>query len=594
MVRRIGHSSTPGFDLVLRLVATVLCSGAGSLLAQASQPVEAGFRDFNFGTTVSATPTGEKPESKLWWNDGSWWGSLWSDADLKYHLLRLDVPAQSWIDTGTALDDRRNSKADALWDQAQGKLYLASHVFSTNAVPQTGSSQWGRLYRYSYDAGLKSYSVDAGFPVTITQGNAESLTVARDSSGRLWATWVESGKVMVNRSITNDLDWGAPLVLPVSAEAASVTTDDLSTIIAFGGDQVGVLWSNTATQRFYFSTHRDGDAHSDWQREEAVLPDGNCPGACVDDHLSLKTDATGRVYAAVKTSLNDLTDPDPDAPLILLLVREPSGTWSSHVFGRVQDKHTRPIVLLDEENSDVYLFATRPETGESIYYKRSALSPISFEPGLGTPFIKSSSDTTINNATSTKQNLNPATGLLVLASDQNTRFYFHNFLRLQSQKPAITSFSPTSGPVGTGVTITGSGFTGAVDVAFNGTPASFEVGSSTQISTRVPNGATTGKISVTNAAGTAVSDGVFRVTHPPVISSFTPNRGLVGTPVSINGSRFTGVTEVAFNGVPARSFVLINDTWIVAVVPLGATTGKIGVTTPEGTGFSASNFTVGL
>jgi hypothetical protein len=314
----------------------------------------------------------------------------------------------------------------------------------------------------------------------------------------------------------------------------------------------------------------------------------------VDDHLSLKTDATGRVYAAVKTSLNDLTDPDPDAPLILLLVREPSGTWSSHVFGRVQDKHTRPIVLLDEENSDVYLFATRPETGESIYYKRSALSPISFEPGLGTPFIKSSSDTTINNATSTKQNLNPATGLLVLASDQNTRFYFHNFLRLQSQKPAITSFSPTSGPVGTGVTITGSGFTGAVDVAFNGTPASFEVGSSTQISTRVPNGATTGKISVTNAAGTAVSDGAFRVTHPPVITSFTPNRGLVGTPVSINGSRFTGVTEVAFNGVPTRSFVLINDTWIVAVVPLGATTGKIGVTTPEGTGFSASNFTVGL
>ncbi|MCA1709160.1 MAG: hypothetical protein LC808_40115, partial [Actinobacteria bacterium] len=29
--------------------------------------------------------TGEKPESKLWWNDGIWWASMWSTGSAAYH-----------------------------------------------------------------------------------------------------------------------------------------------------------------------------------------------------------------------------------------------------------------------------------------------------------------------------------------------------------------------------------------------------------------------------------------------------------------------------------------------------------------------------
>src|SRR5919199_1413920 len=42
-----------------------------------ADPVSAGYRDFNYGTTASA-PTEDKPQAKLWWNDGRWWGSLFS------------------------------------------------------------------------------------------------------------------------------------------------------------------------------------------------------------------------------------------------------------------------------------------------------------------------------------------------------------------------------------------------------------------------------------------------------------------------------------------------------------------------------------
>ena len=42
-----------------------------------STPVDVGYRDFDFYSGgVLSTPTVEKPESKLWWNDGFWWGIM--------------------------------------------------------------------------------------------------------------------------------------------------------------------------------------------------------------------------------------------------------------------------------------------------------------------------------------------------------------------------------------------------------------------------------------------------------------------------------------------------------------------------------------
>jgi IPT/TIG domain len=78
--------------------------------------------------------------------------------------------------------------------------------------------------------------------------------------------------------------------------------------------------------------------------------------------------------------------------------------------------------------------------------------------------------------------------------------------------PTITSFSPTSGPVGTTVTINGTNFTGATSVKFNGVTATFIVNSATKITATVPTGATTGRISVTTPGGTATSTSDFTVT----------------------------------------------------------------------------------
>jgi len=80
--------------------------------------------------------------------------------------------------------------------------------------------------------------------------------------------------------------------------------------------------------------------------------------------------------------------------------------------------------------------------------------------------------------------------------------------------PTITSFDPTSGPVGTSVTINGTNFTGATAVTFNTAGASFTVTSATAIQATVPAGATTGPLSVTTPGGTATSANAFTVKVP--------------------------------------------------------------------------------
>src|SRR6266508_2043909 len=109
---------------------------------------------------------------------------------------------------------------------------------------------------------------------------------------------------------------------------------------------------------------------------------------------------------------------------------------------------------------------------------------------------------------------------------------------LANGEPTINSFSPTSGPVGTAVQINGSGFVaGATAVQFNGVSASPVTVNSqgTRIDTKVPTGATTGKITVTTTpGGTDTSKASFTVTVPaPTISSFSPTSGRTGTAVTI-------------------------------------------------------------
>jgi ribosomal protein L18E len=167
--------------------------------------------------------------------------------------------------------------------------------------------------------------------------------------------------------------------------------------------------------------------------------------------------------------------------------------------------------------------------------------------------------------------------------------------------PTVSSFNPTSGVVGTTVTITGTNFsTTAANniVKFNGTTATISgTPTATSISTTVPSGATTGTITVTVGSLTATSSTNFTVTTvtSPTISSFNPTSGLVGATVTITGTNFSTTAAnniVNFNGTTATISGTPTATSIVTTVPSGATTGAITVTVGGLTATSSTNFTV--
>jgi hypothetical protein len=158
--------------------------------------------------------------------------------------------------------------------------------------------------------------------------------------------------------------------------------------------------------------------------------------------------------------------------------------------------------------------------------------------------------------------------------------------------PTITSFAPTSGPVGTSVTLSGTNFSGATAVELVHAAASFTVNSAAQITLTVPAGALSGPITVTTPGGTATSAAEFTVIPAPTITSFTPTSGPVGTLVTLTGTNFSGASAVAFGGTLASVFPVISPTQIVATVPAGALSGPISVTTPGGTATSGATFTV--
>jgi hypothetical protein len=165
--------------------------------------------------------------------------------------------------------------------------------------------------------------------------------------------------------------------------------------------------------------------------------------------------------------------------------------------------------------------------------------------------------------------------------------------------PTITSFTPTCGPVGTSVSITGTNLLDASDsagaVTFNTTAAlAASVVSATQITASVPSGATTGKVKVDTGVGTAATSTTdFTVAATcATITGFTPTSGPVGTVVTITGTGFTGATAVSFNNVAATTFHVDSATQITATVPTGATTGKIRVTVGGGTVASTADFVV--
>lgn len=507
----------------------------------------------------TGTPTGTKRStSNLWFHDGIWWGNLWDTASQDFEIFKFNPSTSQWTSTGVTTDTRASTHHDVLWDGTT--LNVASYRFVNDGVAAEPNFPT-TLHRFSYNSITKTYASLGSSQ--INNYRVEALTIDKEPSGRLWATWQQGNRIYLNVTGTDGKTWGTPF--PHPASLSNVSIDDTSSLIAFGGNKIGVMWSRQvgdSTDGMYWSYHVDGAANTAWSAPVAAV-NGARSG---DDHMNLKwlDSSSDRVFAAIKTSFTSSSQ-----PLIQLLALDPaSSAWTAHTIATVAECPNRVIVLIDEAAQRLRTFATYPKpsgttnagvctsSGGAIYEKSTALSNISFTT-TKTPRIVDA-DQYVHNVTSTKQNLNsartPNSGVLLLADVSSTSRYWHFYEggsgsgggTSDSTAPTVTSTSPADKSTNIAAT---TDVTGTFSEPMNGSTVS----SSTFTLTPAPAG--TNGVSYNSANNTAI---------------FNPGTDLVPSTTytaTIKGGA-SGVKDLAGNALAA------DKTWTFTTAPAGGSTSQ--------------------
>ena len=196
-----------------------------------------------------------------------------------------------------------------------------------------------------------------------------------------------------------------------------------------------------------------------------------------------------------------------------------------------------------------------------------------------------------------------SSGAVAILNSKHAAFTATAFALTQSAaalpQQSISGFSPMSGPVGSVVTVTGSGFTGS-NAAWVGAShdAKLTVVSDTQVRVTIPAGAASGQLAILNPKHAAFSPQTFTVTGAATalrqqqIASISPVSGPVGTVISLVGSGFAGSTSASVGGAGNASLVVLSDTAARITVPTGAASGAVVIASAQYSATAATAFTL--
>jgi hypothetical protein len=159
--------------------------------------------------------------------------------------------------------------------------------------------------------------------------------------------------------------------------------------------------------------------------------------------------------------------------------------------------------------------------------------------------------------------------------------------------PQVSAVSPSSGGLagGTIVTVTGTAFTGATEVAFgSGNPGTgLSVLSDTELTVvspaaPSPGGTATVDVTVSTPAGASPAVSGDQFTYQLEVTGVSPAIGppTGGTVVTVTGAGFSGATSVSFGGVAGTNLTVQSDTQLTVTTPAGAGTVGVVVSAPGG------------
>jgi len=359
------------------------------------------------GTTSGITKF-NTVKSQMWHNDGQWSG-IFSDSSTGLYFYNLS--STTGAAKGALVDSNSKGIPDVLWDGTN--LFVLVWKSVLNAT----------LYKYSYDASTKVYTAMAGFPVELPLhgGSTSAIVLDEDSTGKLWATYTgteggfSDGIVHVIWSTSADhRTWDTAGVTLASGLVPNIT--EISAIVHFGSNKLGVAWTSRPANEIAFRYHIDGQPEMSWSAKETV-DSGLGPsglGSVANDHLSIKAAPDGRIFLVAKDHDNDGLPAHMKQGRIWLYVRSTGGVWGSKtsIQPDLSQQPTRPILSLDVTGNMAYVFYhdESPLGTKRIFMARSPMDNLVFS----TPCAFSNAQ--LSNPTSTKQNVTASTGLMTAAS----------------------------------------------------------------------------------------------------------------------------------------------------------------------------------
>ena len=487
-------------------------------------------------------------KAQMWYNDSLWWGAFSDNRDGVYFYKQSGAS----FTKGALIDGNYNGRPDVLWNG--NNLFILVYELNTQA----------RLYKYSYNPATQTHTLVTGFPTTlpligigagVTQSETGSITMAQDSTGKLWATYPGTGpggdsnyRVIWSTSADHKTWDTNGFIL---ASGGTTLTQEVTTIVHFGGNKIGVAWSNQVVKEDGFRYHLDGDPENVWSTKEVIdfgLGNEEGLGGVADNHMSIKSSPDGRIFLIAKDSDN--------VGYLHLYTRSSAGVWSEPVLVDI-DPHaaaTRPTLLLDLENSEVYVLY-EDATQSLMYVSHTSMNTPVFGPAC--PYV---SQAYIVNVTSTKQNLKSSMGLMAAGSTATGDLYVNplTIAAGSGNMPSLVSISPSSQGANEGsfvLTVNGSNFASNAVVYFNGSDRATTFVSSSQLTARLLatdlENIGTFPITVMNPrGGTSTSIGFNINASIGSLAPFSAAAGSGSFLLTLTGNGFINGNVVYWNGQP--------------------------------------------
>lgn len=274
-------------------------------------------------------PTADKPQSKLWYQNDTWWAllprsggpSLWQRTN------------KGWIEhTG-------------IHDSLAGLPGRADVWAEDNRVTAVGVGKSSlSVYRLNSDKNadritFRTKKLAELLPPS-SETPIETATITRDPAGIWWVAATADKRVCVWSSASDGTQWSSAYVL-----AEGINEDDICVITPVPRG-VGVIWSDQVTQSVKMRCHPTGFPIEKWDPDE-IIDIGN---KSADDHLHTSLDHKGTLWVATKNSLDKI-----GGPQLILRIRSKDGKWTNKNMSLLENTSypTRPIVIATGDSSTV-------------------------------------------------------------------------------------------------------------------------------------------------------------------------------------------------------------------------------------------------